>query len=326
MRIKYSNRRHIISLIESGKIPEENIVAALEVTRVSPDRADWRRIIDYLLLWMGSLSIAFALLFFIAYNWTDLGRFAKFAMVEISIVLAIAIYWKAGEQSIVARASLLVATILVGVLLALYGQTYQTGADPWQLFFSWALLILPWAFIGRFPALWIVWVALINISIVLYHQTFRFTFWNIYSHSTAVLWLVFGFNTFVFIAWNLLAEAWDWLAERWATRILAVASGLPITWLVMTGIVSYSSRPMPAVLVWALLLGAFYVVGRKLRPDLFILAGCCLSGIVVLVTFASKHLFTTLSAGKFFFLALLVIALGAGAATWLKRIHREWQS
>jgi len=34
----------------------------------------------------------------------------------------------------------MVSTILVGVLLALVGQTYQTGADTWQLFFYWAIL------------------------------------------------------------------------------------------------------------------------------------------------------------------------------------------
>jgi hypothetical protein len=31
-------------------------------------------------------------------------------------------------------------------------------------------------------------------------------------------------------------------------------------------------------------------------------------------------------AGGFLFLALVVIGLGAGAAVWLRNVHREWES
>ena len=34
------------------------------------------------------------------------------------------------------------------------GLTYQTGADPWQLFATWALMLLPLAALGRSPLLW----------------------------------------------------------------------------------------------------------------------------------------------------------------------------
>ncbi len=49
-----------------------------------------------------------------------------------------------GPECTPGKAALLLATLLLGVFLALFGQTYQTGADPWQLFANWALLILPW--------------------------------------------------------------------------------------------------------------------------------------------------------------------------------------
>ncbi|MCP3956150.1 MAG: DUF2157 domain-containing protein, partial [Desulfobacterales bacterium] len=225
-------RRQLIELIEQGVIPDGKIDTALTVVKVTPDGKSWRTIIDHLLLWLGGLALVFAVMFFIAYNWKDLGRFSKFGMVEGFIVLAVVAYCRLAEGSIASKVSILAATIFLGVLLALYGQTYQTGADPWQLFFNWALLMLPWAIIGRFSAIWIVWIALMNVSIILYYLTFRGIFGLVFSSEFAMLWIVFLFNTLAFIAWQLLATTWQWLSERWAIRLLAVGSGVPLTWLV----------------------------------------------------------------------------------------------
>jgi len=73
-------------------------------------------------------------------------------------------------------------------------------------------------------------------------------------------------------------------------------------------------------------LAALYFVYRRIRPDLFMLAGGCLSGIVGIVTFLAKEMLEIDTASTFFFLALMVIGLGSGAAFWLKNIHREWES
>src|SRR5699024_841252 len=126
-----------------------------------------RGFIDRLLLWLGGLALACSVLFFIAYNWADMGRFFRFGLVEGALVAAIAAYWKADGRGVTAQVSLIVATLLLGVLLALFGQVYQTGADSWQLFFYWALLMAPWALIGRLAVLWVFWLGLINLTILL---------------------------------------------------------------------------------------------------------------------------------------------------------------
>ena len=321
-----SSRNQIISMIEQGAIPAENIDAALAATKIQPDGKAWLTFIDRLLLWLGGLALAFASVFFIAYNWGEIGRFAKFAMVEGLIALAIAAHWKMNTQAIGQKVSLLVATILLGVLLALYGQTYQTGADSWQLFAVWALLMLPWAFIGRFAAIWILWVLLINLSLVLYQQTFGDVFDVVFASGTGILWTTFVFNTLALLLWEYLANTRNWLAERWAIRLLAVSSGLPVTWLALHAIFDNEITYVWHGLVWIIWLAGLYVIYRQLKPDLFMLAGGCLSGIVVLVAFLSRHMLSNGAPGSFLFLALLIIALGTGTAIWLKNIHREWQS
>ncbi len=87
-----SPRKQIIELIEQGCISPDNISDALSVTQVVPAGSSWRNFIDHLLLWLGGLALAFAALFFIAYNWNDLGRFAKFGMMEGLVVLAVLAY------------------------------------------------------------------------------------------------------------------------------------------------------------------------------------------------------------------------------------------
>jgi uncharacterized membrane protein len=247
-------------------------------------------------------------------------------MVEAFIVSAIVAYCRFDDHSTASKVSLLVATICLGVLLALYGQTYQTGADPWQLFFNWALLMLPWAIIGRFPAIWIFWVVLMNTSIVLYHQTFRGIFWFMSGSETGMLWLTFIFNTLLLAAWEFLAETWHWLSERWAIRLLATGSGVPLTWLVLHAIFVRSDGSFLPGPAWAIWVALMYFIYRKTKPDLFMLAGCCLSVITVAVSFLGKHMLKNGSAGGFLFLALLVVGMGAGAAFWLKNVHRGCQS
>ena len=285
-----SPRNRIIELIVQGIIPAEKTGEAVSSAKILPDGTAWRTFIDHLLLWTGAMALVFAVLFFTAYNWNAIGRFAKFGMVEAAIVLAVAAYWKLGARMMAGKVALLAATILLGVLLGLYGQTYQTGADPWQLFGNWALLMLPWAFIGRFAAIWVVWVVLINLTVVLYFQTFRSVFGLMLGPETGMLWLLFAFNTLAWMVWEYGAGKRRWLAERWAIRLLAVGSGLAVTGLVLHSIfIEAGARALP-VLVWAAGMAGLYLVYRKIIPDLFMLAVGCLSGIVVLVTFLARHL------------------------------------
>jgi uncharacterized membrane protein len=318
-------RSQVIEFIEQGVIPAEKIHDALHAAKIFPDGRSWRVFIDHFLTWLGGLALAFAVMFFIAFNWDDLGRFAKFGMVEMVIVVAIIAYCRFAANSVPGKASLLGATICLGVLLALYGQTYQTGADPWQLFFTWAMLMLPWAVIGRFPAIWILWVALINIAIVLYYQTFRGALGLMFSADTGTLWLVFFFNTLVLAVWEFLAGTFKWLAERWAVRLLGTGAGISMTGLVLDAIFSDGPGGFYPGLAWAVWMAGMYGVYRKLMPDLFMLAGICLSGIVVSVAFLGKLLLENGDPGGFLLIAVITIGMGAGAALWLKNVHQEGQ-
>jgi len=322
----FSTRNQIISFIQQGIIKPEDVDEALSITSVRPDAKSWRIFIDRLLLWFGGLSLACAVTFFIAYNWGEIGRFAKFGLVQCSIVLAIASYWKIGAESLAGKIALLVGAILVGVLLALYGQTYQAGADTWQLFFTWCVLILPWALLGRFVAIWLLWFVLANLSLVLYYQAVPSVLDVLFRSEMDLLWLLFCFNGVALLVWEYLIKFCPWLSPRWALRLLATACGVSITWLALYAIFDNAVTSSAGALVWLAWLCLMYFVYYRLRQDLYMLAGICLSGITVFITFLSYHMLDNLAGGGFLLIALILLGLGAAATSWLKKVHLEWQS
>lgn len=332
-----SIRRELVALIERGAIPREQVARAVALSGLHPSGRAWGVFLDRLLLWLGTLALTCAVLFLVAYNWSEMGRWLRFGLVQAGLVAAIGVYWwSAGRgvwdggagnsgavNNIVARVALTAASLLLGVLLALFGRVYQTGADPWQLFFFWALLMLPWAVVARFDALWILWLGLLNLSLLLYFRTWGGAFGILFSSDTAALWGVFTLNTVALGVWELAARRWRWLSTSWSTSLLALGSGIPLTLLTLMFILDEWADVSAAVLVYPLWLAALYVIYRHWRPDLFMLAGGCLSVIVVVTTFFGRHLLWQGGAEGFLLLSLGVLALGALAVFWLKRLHVE---
>ena len=163
-----SSRKQLLQWTEQGHLHDGSLTDALRLVEAEPSPVDWRHFLDHLMLWFGAILVAAGVIFFFAFNWQEMGRYTKFGLVESLLLVAVAICWKLGLDRISGKAALLVATILIGALLALVGQTYQTGADPWQLFAVWSVMILPWVVIGRFGALLLLWVGLVNLSMLLY--------------------------------------------------------------------------------------------------------------------------------------------------------------
>ncbi|GAA3961428.1 DUF2157 domain-containing protein [Allohahella marinimesophila] len=290
-----------------------------------PSPRDWHVFIDRLLLAFGSLALAFSLLFFIAYNWNGFGRLAHFALVEAALVVTVGLYWwlagRHGALHTAPRLMLLLASLLLGVLLALYGQTYQTGADSWQLFATWAGLMLPWTLLGRSNVLWLAWFALFNLTLVLYFQAFDGVFWVLADAEYGLLWVLFEFNLGALVLWEGLRGELRWLTGRWGPRILAVAAGGSITALALLNLES-----LLLLLIWSGWLGLTFGVYYWCIRDLFMLTGCCLAAIMVIIANIARLVLSDGDPSALVLLAVATIGLGAVSGRMLRRIHRQWQS
>lgn len=319
-----SRRTRLLTWVETGAIAPDRITRALALSGVVPDRRRWLAFLDRLLLVLGSMSLACAAIFFFAYNWDALGKLAQFALAQGLVVVPLLAYWKLGADTVAAKVSLLAAAVMVGALLAVFGQTYQTGADTTDLFVTWAVLILPWVLVGQFPALWLLWLALLNVSVVLYCMVFRSFLWMSFGSFEQLLWLQLVVNTAAWVSWELASLRFAWLVSPWAVRILAVASGVAMSMLVLNSIFEPSTGVVFHWLAYIAWLAGVYLVYRRKRPDLFMLSGACLSLIVCITTLLAKLMLERSdAAGLMLFLAMLVVVEAAAAAIWLKRVHAE---
>jgi len=321
-----SDRDLLLEWVEHGQLPPGHLDAALRHSGVHPTPRQWVRFLDQLLLWSSVVLFAAAVVFFFAYNWEALGRYAKFALVEVPLIAAIAGAWKWGPERAAGKAALLLAAFLVGALLALVGQTYQTGADTFELFAAWALAILPWVLVGRMPALWLFWLLLVNVAITLYWQTFRGLLWIAFSDEN-MFWAAFALNTAALALWEGLALKLQWLNERWAIRFVAAASGTLVTILALMAIFESRRHGLAGLLAWCAWMAAAYAIYRGRIFDLFVLASGVLSAVVVLTSFFVENLMKHGdNAGSFLFIGLVIIGLSGAGAWWLRSVAAERQS
>lgn len=317
-----TKRSLFLQWCESGAIPASKTDIALRASGILPTHKAWRQFISNLLLWTGIMSLAFSVIFFIAYNWNNMGRFSKFGLIQISILLALMGYWKLGPSTTSGKSLLTMAAILLGGLLALFGQTYQTGADPWQLFAGWSVLILPWVIIADFVPLWLIWVGLVNISLYLYFTLFP-GFWGLIFSFESLLFIIFLFNSVVLIVWEFAGKHLAWLQRRWAIRSVAVLSGAAVTGMVIQAVLDTHETRGWCYVVYPFWIGTIYFTYRRILQDLFMLAMMCLSLIIAVTAILSRALLHHSDAGGFLLIAMVVIGMSAASAVWLKRVNEE---
>ncbi|MEP1382668.1 MAG: DUF2157 domain-containing protein [Paraglaciecola sp.] len=302
-------RQLFTELIESKELAIKDVPEAIAITKISPSAVQWQNFINILLLWFGSLSLAFGVIFFVAANWQEVGRMGKFAIVEGALLSAMILHLKFRHKEVIRQAILLVAILLVGALMALFGQTYQTGADPWQLFFNWALLTTPWVLISRFSVIWFIWLGLLNLSISLYYQTF--------GGYLNIAWVAFAFNTAALVIWQVSVSKFSWLNKTWAINFLGFTTCALALNLFVRGL--FNDEPV-GLIVWGLWAGVTFYVYRYRILNLFMLAGWSVSMLVAANTLLIKILPNFLEGASFMLLTIVTIGLGTYLSVWLKSL------
>ena len=320
-----SSRNELQALIEQNRLAPQDIERAAHVAGIFPTSSTWLHFLDRALLMLGCLAFSISLLFFVAYNWLAFDHFAKFALVESVIVLATVSYvfsQKSRAPNLISQASLLVASLSLGILLALFGQTYQTGADPWQLFFNWALLMLPWLLLSRSSWLWLFWCVLLNISLVLWMDAYGISILKYQYNNVSKMWATLALNAGFILTWELASNRFNWLKNRWAIRSLVAFTIYAATAAAV--ILRLNDDGLAVLMSLLFICGAAYIY-RKLKPDLLILTLLALSVSIIALTILADFVFSSNNdwLGSFLFMSLATLGLGSTFTVWLKNIHKD---
>src|SRR5687767_1421083 len=163
-------------------------------------------------------------IFFFAFNWAELTPLTKFGVLGAGASLAALAALLARLDSPAGQALLISASVLLGALLAVIGQVYQTGADTYELFAFWALLILPWVAVSRSAAHWILWLVVAGLAAWFYGA-------DILMPAQRLSWegLTAGVALIPAVALAVreaaLARGWSWLGASWV-RLLLLGTAL----------------------------------------------------------------------------------------------------
>lgn len=191
---------------------------------------------QFIRLFLLSIGVAFTLsgiVFFFAYNWTDLNKFAKLGLILMLIVGGIGVLPTLKTSLTLKKIILTGAAALVGVLFAVFGQIYQTGANAYDFFLAWTLFIALWVVVSDFPPLWLLFLVLIETTVILYLEQSGI------NDSRLGYILLFGINATALAGLNMLLKVKCISAlPDWFTWIVGIAAMLCFTTVVVLNIVS----------------------------------------------------------------------------------------
>ena len=297
-------------------LSDDTVRRGVQIAVLTPSPVEWRRWLSATLAFLGAALLVAAVVMFVAYNWSRIGRFGKFALLEIAIVAVILIAWRKLPK-LTGQISLFSASVLVGPLLVIYGQTYQTGADPYGLFFTWALLTVPWAIVARFGANWILVLLLIDVALGLYFAQILAP----RSIAQALVYplLVAAIHAVAAVLWEAQLERKPpSIPEPWALRVIAFVGFAALFFPAAYFVMEDSDAGLPGIVglvaLVAAVLGCIRYYSRT-RSDRFIWTLAGVAGMGLLTVVAARLVFDLLDLeelGLFVMAAVVVCQITYG--------------
>lgn len=307
-------------LYHEGLLNENAYKAASSTLRSPTCWFSWAR---QMLLILGSLLMLAGIIFFFAYNWSEMGKFLKFSLIEAGILICAIASCLRKRTELSSKVLLLSGSILVGVLLAVYGQIYQTGADAYGLFLGWAVLITGWVIISEFAALWIVWLLLINTGTILYWLQVGEPAHAIRFEYLCLTVAVLNGTALALREWGIF-QGREWLSGGWLRGILLVATLVPLSLPANRLIVDFNGSEIVtglAASIWVIVIVCVYACYRFRLHDMSALALIAMNICEMLLTFTGKLIFEITDFGDaspYLLFALVILGVVSGSVFWLQ--------
>ncbi len=271
---------------------------------------------------LAAALIGLGLVFWIAANWETLGRFGRFAVLQGAIVaMGVGAMLRPAWRAPMA----LLVLLATGALFAYFGQTYQTGADPWQLFALWAALCLPLALAVRSDLVWAPWTLVAFVGIALWIQAHSGHRWQLEPDDLAVHLAGWGAAGAVLLAMSAPVRRLTG-AGAWALRSAATLTVVVVT---VTALASLFSRSVGTHYLYGLVVLAALAAALVPRAsfDVFALSAVALGLNTLVVAGLARLLFENSHGGdpidRLFLLGALAAGLLAATVSGVLRLARS---
>lgn len=293
----------------------------LSLGRVGEEPSQLTRWLPRGLAVVAAALVGLGVVMWIAANWETLGRMGRFALLMALVgATGLGAALRPGARPALG----LLAFLGIGALFAYFGQTYQTGADPWQLFALWAALGIPLCLGARSDVLWAPWslVAMVGISLwALAHLGHR---WRVEPGDVTVHGLAWIAALCVVAALSAPMRRVTG-AGLWGLRCAATLAVVMVTATALGGLFHRDVAPHYALGLLVLAAGALLTAQRR-SFDVFVLSATALGLNTLLVCGLARLLFKDLDGdaiGALFLLGMVAAGLLAGTVSGILKLSRH---
>ncbi len=317
-----NKRIQLLNWQQQGHI--KDIDKSLEVTHSTIEPKTWFDFISKNLIILGLISLAVGVIFFFAYNWNEMTKTTKFLLLQSLLVVSSLLYTQTKKYTHPSTGLLVFIALLIGALFALFGQTYQTGKDPWQLFFLWSICITPIAVVSRNSLLWIMWLVLINLSLFLYLQIHRW-FWGLFSffETTTLLYALINAAAALLFFFGVKIKGSN--KTNLAFYAASLAAFFAFTWVSLYAVVGDSNQ-LFYLAIYVLWMAIMFYLFRIKSLDVMLLSAWSLSAIFFIMFVLTRLFQDAFNAATLLLFSIILIAMTTFATKWLMHLLKESQA
>lgn len=284
------------------------------------NKRQWNQFLSIFLLAVGIGFTVAGIIFFFAYNWDELPKFAKLGIVEVLLIASVLLAAFTRWNILIKQILLTGATFLVGTLFAVFGQIYQTGADAYDLFLGWTLFTILWAVAIRFTPLWLTFIGLLCTTIWLYTiQIIPDNLWEVTILTNVVAWIC--------AAATIIAERMKMTGNlerhnHWVTGLLSLATIVYQSFLMIASIGDRHSILSIPLIGTILLFSAALWFGWK-QKNLFYLASIPFAILMILLSLFIFH--SNMRSVNLFLFAGLIVITGTTLLIYIiLHLKKQW--
>jgi len=324
----------ILDWAEHGQLNAQQVARLEALAPLQPSRAGWLAAGERFCTLAGAVLLAAAVVFFFAYNWDGMHRFTKLGLAAGALAACVAAALASRPAGLAWQSALFGAALCTGALLALIGQTYQTGADIWELFAAWTALMLPFVLLARALATWLLCLLVSNLWMarMLLQDG---VLWQIGVQDEAVqlaLWL--ALNT---LWWLAAWRGGRWMLNTPGRHLERTSAALALAGLAGGAIVgvfrSEGQERLAGFVVYVPLFIAVVAAGfwyyRHRRLDIVMLgiggvaSVAVATGVLLRILLVDDGRYVDRLAFSLFVTAAFVLAASGYLAMWLKNLTRQ---